>query len=84
MKKRRAELRMNQHIKSKEFEKIEQHNHLIVALINTAASAHLAPLKEELLLPGAHGHGDRPADVLLPNFASIGQHMAVDVCVVSH
>ena len=44
------------------------------------ASANLAPLKEErALLPG----GVRPADVLLPNFASGGRHMAIDVCVVS-
>ena len=49
-------------------------------MYNTAASAHLAPLKEErALLPG----GVRPADVLLPHFAAGGRHMAVDVCVVS-
>ena len=61
---------------------IARHNHLRDALFNTAASAHLTPLKEEIaLLPGSHG--ERPADVLLPNFASGGQHMAIDVCVVS-
>ena len=61
-------------------ERIAWHNYLRDALYNTAVSAHLAPLKEErALLPG----GVRPADVLLPNFAAGGRHMAVDVCVVS-
>ena len=62
-------------------ERIARHNHLRDALYHTAASAHLAPLREErALLPGA---GDRPADVLIPHFAAGGRHMAVDVCVVS-
>ena len=61
-------------------ERIARHNHLRDALYHTAASAHLAPLREEkALLPG----GEKPADVLIPNFAHGGKHMAVDVSVVS-
>ena len=61
-------------------ERIARHNHLRDALYHTAASAHLAPLREErALLPG----GEKPADVLIPNFANGGKHMAVDVSVVS-
>ena len=60
-------------------ERIARHNHLRDALFSTAASAQLAPLKEErALLPG----GTRPADVLIRNFFA-GRHMAIDVCVVS-
>ena len=46
-------------------ERIARHNHLHDAVFATAASAHLAPTKEErALLPGTEG---RPADVLVPN-----------------
>ena len=61
-------------------ERISRHNHLRDALYHTAASAHLAPLREEkALLPG----GEKPADVLIPNFANGGKHMAIDVSVVN-
>ena len=61
-------------------ERIARHNHLRDALFHAAASASLAPLREErALLPGVE---QRPADVLLPNFAG-GLHCCVDVCVVS-
>lgn len=61
-------------------ERIARHNHLRDAIYHTAVSANLAPLREErALLPGVE---QRPADVLLPNYAG-GKHLAVDVCVVS-
>ena len=61
-------------------EKIARHNHLRDSLYHTAVSASLAPLREErALLPGLE---QRPADVLLPNFAG-GKNCAIDVCVVS-
>ena len=50
------------------------------AVYNTAKSAALSPAKEEnALLPGSD---DKPADVLLPNYAS-GKPAALDVTVVS-
>ena len=61
-------------------ERIVRHNHLRDSLYHTAVSASLAPLREErALLPGLE---QRPADVLLPNFAG-GKNCAIDVCVVS-
>ena len=48
-------------------ERIARHNHLRDALYNTAVSASLAPTKEDrALLPGVD---NRPADVLIPNWA---------------
>ena len=48
-------------------ERIARHNQLRDALYHTAASAHLAPTREDrALIPG----GDqRPADVLIPNWS---------------
>ena len=61
-------------------ERIARHNHLRDALFHAAASASLAPLREErALLPGIE---QRPADFVLPKFSG-GLHCCVDVCVVS-
>ena len=61
-------------------ERIARHNHLRDALYSTAASAHLAPLREErALIPGEAG---RPADVMLPHYEA-GRHLLLDVTVVS-
>ena len=61
-------------------ERIAWHNDLRDALFQAAASASLAPQREErALLPGVE---QRPADVLLPHFFG-GKHCCVDVCVVS-
>ena len=61
-------------------ERIARHNHLRDAIYHAAATASLAPLREErALLPGVE---QRPADVLLPHFSG-GRHCCIDVCVVS-
>ena len=61
-------------------EQIARHNHLRDALFNTAASASLAPTKEDrALLPGVD---NRPADMMIPNWAG-GLHAALDITVVS-
>ena len=61
-------------------ERIVRHNQLRDALFAAAASAALAPRKEErALLPG---HGNKPADVLIPNW-SHGLDTAFDVTVVN-
>ena len=63
-------------------ERIARHNQLRDALFHAAASAALAPLREErALLPGVGGD-QRPADVLLPHGAG-GLHQALDISVVS-
>ena len=61
-------------------ERIARHNHLRDALFSAAASANLAPRKEErALIPGNNA---KPADVLIPHF-SAGKDLALDVTVVS-
>ena len=56
------------------------YNHLRDALYQAAATANLAPRKEEAaLLPG---NNDRPADVLIPHWAG-GRDCALDVTVAS-
>ena len=61
-------------------ERIARHNHLRDAIFSTAASAHLAPTKEDrALLPGSDG---RPADVMLHHFAG-GLHAALDISVIN-
>ena len=61
-------------------ERIARHDHLRDALFQTAASANLAPRKEEKgLLPGSIS---RPADVFIPNWTG-GRDTALDVTVVS-
>ena len=61
-------------------ERIAHHNHLCDALHHTAASAALAPVREErALLPGTDA---RPADVLLPHWTG-GRDTALDVTVVN-
>ena len=60
-------------------ERIARHNHLRDVISSTAQSANLGLLLEERdLIPG----GDQPANILLSNHA-VGQHEAVDVCIVS-
>ena len=50
-----------------EGERIARHNHLRDSIFQSAASANLAPRKEEqALLPG---NNDRPADVLIPHWS---------------
>ena len=61
-------------------ERIARHDHLNDALFQAAASANLAPRKEENgLMPGSIA---RPADVFLPNWTG-GRDTAMDVTVVS-
>ena len=61
-------------------ERIARHHHLRDALFQAAATANLAPRKEEgaLLL----GTAERPAAVLIPNWSG-GRDTALDVTVVS-
>ena len=61
-------------------ERIARHNQLRDAIYQVAASANLAPRKEEnALLPGTNA---RPADVFIPNWTG-GRDTALDVTVVS-
>ena len=61
-------------------ERIARHNQLRDAIFATAASAHLAPTKEDrALLPNCDG---RPADVLISNYMG-GLHAALDVSVIN-
>ena len=61
-------------------ERIARHNALRDTLHSTAAAAALAPAKEgRFLLPG---EGGRPADVLIPGWAS-GKDAAIDVTVIN-
>jgi hypothetical protein len=61
-------------------ERIARHNHLRDTVFNTAASANLAPLREErALLPGTEA---RPADVLIPHWTA-GKDTAMDVTVIN-
>ena len=61
-------------------ERIARHHHLRDALFHSAATAHLAPLREErALLPDTDS---RPADVLIPNWTG-GKDTAIDVTVVN-
>ena len=61
-------------------ERIARHNALRDTLHATAAAAALGPAKEgRFLLPG---EGGRPADVLIPGWAS-GKDVAIDVTVIN-
>ena len=61
-------------------ERIARHNHLRDAIFATAASAHLAPTKEDrALLPNTDS---RPADVMVPNLIG-GLHAAMDVSIIN-
>ena len=61
-------------------ERIARHNHLRDALFHTAASAFLAPTREDrALIPG---DDSRPADVLIPHWSG-GRHAALDVTVIN-
>lgn len=60
-------------------ERSARHNHLRDAVYATAASAHLAPTREDRAFsPGTDG---RPADVLIPNLLC-GLHAALDITVL--
>ena len=61
-------------------ERIARHNHLRDAIYATAASAHLAPTKEDkALLPNTE---NRPADVMIPHFIG-GLHAGLDISVIN-
>ena len=61
-------------------ERIARHNHIRAALFQVAASANLAPRKEENdLIPGTNA---RPGDVYIPKWTG-GKDTALDVTVVS-
>ena len=61
-------------------ERIARHNQLRDAVYATAASAHLAPTKEDrALLPNC---GGRPADIMINNYMG-GLHAALDVSVIN-
>ena len=62
-------------------ERIARHNLLRDAVFHSAATAHLAPLREEkALLPQTDL---RPADVLVPHWGPGGRDLAIDVSVVN-